>query len=40
MSRLLTDVADLEGYTERGIAQMDLDNLHIAREYAGLYNKK
>ena len=38
MSRLLTDVADLEGYAEPCTAQMDLDTLHtgIACEYAGV----
>ena len=36
MSRLLIDVADLAGYAEPGTAPMDLDTLHIAREYAGL----
>ena len=34
MSRLPTDVADLAGYTEPGTPQIDLDTLHIAREYA------
>ena len=33
MSRLLTDAADLAGYAEPGTAQMDLDALHIARQY-------
>ena len=37
MSRLLTAVADLAGYAEPGTAQMELDILHIAREYAELW---
>ena len=39
MSRLLTDVADLTGYTEpESKPQMELDTLHtrLARKYAGL----
>ena len=34
MSQLFTGVVDLAGYDEPGTCQMDLDTLHIAREYA------
>ena len=36
MSRLLSDVANLAGYDEPVTAQMELDTLRVAREYAGL----